>query len=49
MESNSRIENEKINGHNLEIWKLKNEYLLIHREQWKVVCLGTMLTGMSTK
>jgi hypothetical protein len=29
MESGSRIEIEKFNGHNFELWKIKMEYLLV--------------------
>jgi hypothetical protein len=47
MVSNSRIEIEKFNGQNFELWKLKIEYLLVDREQWTTVCPGTMPTGMS--
>jgi hypothetical protein len=48
MASSSRIEIEKFNGQNFELWKLKIEDLLVDREQWEaVVCLGTILTGMS--
>jgi hypothetical protein len=49
MASNSRIEIEKFNGQNFELWKLEIEVLLVDREQWKTVCPGTMPTGMSTK
>jgi hypothetical protein len=34
MESSLRIEIEKFNGQNFELWKLKIEYLLVDREQW---------------
>jgi hypothetical protein len=37
MESSLRIEIEKFNGHNFELWKLKMEDLLVDREQWVVV------------
>jgi hypothetical protein len=47
MASSSRIEIEKFNGQNFELWKLKIEDLLVDREQWTTVCPGTMLTGMS--
>jgi hypothetical protein len=47
MASSSRIEVEKFNGQNFELWKLKIEYLLVYREQWIAVCLSTMLIGMS--
>ena len=44
---NSRIEIEKFNGHNFELWKLKMEDLLVDQEQWIVVDLGTKPTRMS--
>jgi hypothetical protein len=47
MESSSRIEIEKFNVHNFELWKLKTEYLLVDREKWVAVCPGTILTCMS--
>jgi hypothetical protein len=47
MASSSRIEIEKFNGQNFEIWKLKMEDLLVYREQWITVCPGTQSTGMS--
>jgi hypothetical protein len=47
--SSSRIEIEKFNGHNFELWKLKMEDLLVDREQWTTVYPGTYPTGMSTK
>ena len=49
MASNSRIEIEKFNGHNFEFWKLKMEYLLVDREQWREVGPGTHSTGMLTE
>jgi hypothetical protein len=49
MASSSRIEIKKFNGHNFDLWKLKIEYLLVDREKWIAVCLGTMTTCMSTK
>jgi hypothetical protein len=45
--SSSRIEIEKFNGQNFELWKLKIEDLLVDREQWETVCPGTIPTGMS--
>jgi hypothetical protein len=47
MESSSRIEIEKFNGHNFELWKLKMEYRLVYQEQWTTVCPGTQPTCMS--
>jgi hypothetical protein len=49
MISNSRIEIEKFNGQNFELWKIKIEDLLVDRVQWTTVCPGTMPTGISTK
>jgi hypothetical protein len=46
MASSSIIEIEKFNGHNFELWKLNKEDLLVDREQWKTVCLGTQPTCM---
>jgi hypothetical protein len=36
--SSLRIDIEKFNGQNFELWKLKIEDLLVDREQWEVVC-----------
>ena len=47
MTSTSRIKIEKFNGQNFELWKLKMEDLLVDREQWNVVDLGTKCTAMS--
>ena len=49
MTSSSRIEIKKINGQNFELLKLKIEDLLVDREQWVELCLGTILTGMPMK
>jgi hypothetical protein len=45
MESSSRIEIEKFNGKNFELWKLKMEELLVDKEQWIYVDPGTRPTG----
>jgi hypothetical protein len=45
MVSSSRIEIEKFNGKKIELWKLKMEELLVDKEQWIVVDLGTQPTG----
>lgn len=37
MASTSRLEMEKFNGTNNELWKLKMEDLLVHRDLWVVV------------
>ena len=47
MASNSRVEIEKFNGHNFELWKLKMEYLLVDKEQWPTVDPDTKPTAMS--
>ena len=47
MEISLRIEIEKFNDHNFELWKLKMEDLLVGQEQWIVVDPGTKPTGMS--
>jgi hypothetical protein len=47
MASISRIKIKKLNGQNFELWKLKIEYLLVDREQWKIVYSETMSTSMS--
>ena len=49
MASSSRIEIEKFNGQNFELWKLKMEDLLVDREQWTTVCQDTQLTGILTE
>jgi hypothetical protein len=45
MESSSKMEIEKFNGKNFELWKLKMEDLLVDRDQWIVMDLGTALAG----
>ena len=49
MASSSRIEIEKFNGQNFELWNLKMEDLLVDKEQWATVDPGTKPTGVSTK
>ena len=44
MESSSRIEIEKFNGRNFDLWKIKIEYILVDREQWTIVYPGIMPT-----
>ena len=44
MASSSRIEIEKFNGQNFELWKIKIEDLLVDREQWIDVHTGTKPT-----
>jgi hypothetical protein len=41
---NSKMEIEKFNGKRFELWKLKMEDLLVDRDQWIVVDLGTAPT-----
>jgi hypothetical protein len=48
MVSSSRIEIEKFNGKNFELWKLKLEDLLVNKEQWIVLDPNTQPTGKST-
>jgi hypothetical protein len=45
MEISSRIEIEKFNGKNFELWKLKMEDLLVDKEQWIIVDPSTHPTG----
>jgi hypothetical protein len=45
MVSSYRIEIEKFNSKNFEPWNLKMENLLVDKEQWIVVDLGTQPTG----
>ena len=47
--SSSRIEIEKFNGQNFELWKLKMEDLLVDKEQWAALDLGTKPTGVLTE
>jgi hypothetical protein len=52
MTSSSKIEKEKFNGKNFELWKLNMEDLLVDKEQWIIVDPGTQPTGtpsMSTQ
>jgi hypothetical protein len=45
MVSSYRIEIEKFNGKNFELWKFKMEDLLVDKEQWVVVDPSTHPTG----
>ena len=45
--SSSRVEIQKFNGYNFELWKLQMEDLLVDKEQWAAVDLGTKPTAMS--
>ena len=46
MVSSTRIEIEKFNGCNFELWKLKMEDLLVDQEQWITMDPKNALTGM---
>jgi hypothetical protein len=48
MEKKLKMEIEKFNGKLFELWKLNMEYLLVERDQWIVVDLGTAPTLTST-
>jgi hypothetical protein len=45
MASNSKMEIVKFNGQSFELWKLKMEDLLVDKDQWIMVDLGTAPTG----
>ena len=47
MASSGKIEIEKFNGQSFELWNLKMEDLLVDKDQWIVVDLGTKPTGVS--
>eukprot|EP00253_Pinus_taeda_P008111 PITA_08111 len=47
MASSGKIEIEKFNGQSFELWKLKMEDLLVDKDQWIAVDLGTKLMGVS--
>ena len=49
MASNSKMETEKLNGKNFELWKLKTEYFLVDTDQWIMVDPGISPTGTSTE
>jgi hypothetical protein len=44
MASGSRIENEKFNSQNFELWKIKIEDLIVYQGQWETTYQGTILT-----
>jgi hypothetical protein len=48
MTSSSKIEIEKFSGKFFELWKINMEDLLVDRDHWVVVDLGTTPTGTST-
>ena len=47
MASGGKIEIEKFNGQSFELWKLKMEDLLVDKDQWIAIDLGTKPTTMS--
>ena len=47
MESSGKIEIEKFNGQSSELWKLKMDDLLVDKDQWIVIDLGTKPMGVS--
>jgi hypothetical protein len=46
MASSYKINMEIFNGKIFELWKIKMEDLLVDKNQWVVVDLGTISTGM---
>jgi hypothetical protein len=44
MASNSKMEIENFNGNSFELWKLNMEDMLVDRDQWIAVDLGTAPT-----
>ena len=48
MERSSRIDIEKFNGKNFELWNIKMEDLLFDEEQWIVMDLDTQPIGTQT-
>ena len=48
MASSSKVEIEKFNGHNFELWNVKMEDLLVDKVEWVVVDPGTKPTTMLT-
>ena len=49
MTSNGKIEIEKFNGQSFELWKIMMEDMLVDKDQWIVVDLGTKPTTMSVE
>ena len=47
MTSNGKIEIKKFNGQSFELWKLNMEDLLVDKDQWIMIGLGTKLTRVS--
>ena len=46
MMSSSRVEIDKFNGQNFELWKFKMEDLLVDKEQWAVMDPSTNHVAM---
>ena len=49
MASSSRVEIEKFKGQNFELWKFKMEDLMVDKEQWGTVDLGTKPASTSSE
>ena len=49
MASCGNIEIEKFNGQRFELWKIKMEDLLVDKDHWIAVDLGTKPTGVSNE
>jgi hypothetical protein len=46
MPNSYKVEIEKFNAQNFELWKLKMEDILVDKEQWVVVDLGEKTIAM---
>ena len=49
MENSGKIEIDKFNGQNFELWKIKMEDMLVDKYQWITIDLGTKLMAMSAE
>jgi len=49
MASSGNIEIKKFNGQSFELWKLKMEDMLVDKDQWIAVDLGTKPMGVSNE
>jgi len=47
MVNSGKIEIEKFNGQSFELWKLKMEDILVDKDQWIMIDLGTKPTVVS--
>ena len=47
--TSSRVEIDKFNGNNFELWKLNMEDVLVDKEQWAFMDLGTKPASMSSE